>query len=67
MYAQSLSCVRLLAAPWTVVCQAPLSMEFSRQEYWSRLPFPPSGDLPDSGIESPSLNISFIGRRVLYC
>ena len=35
------------ATPWTVACQAPLSMGFSRQEYWSRLPCPPSGDLPD--------------------
>ena len=40
--------------PWTVPCQAPLSMEFSRQEYWSRLPFPPPGDLPDPGIEPMS-------------
>ena len=50
--------VRLFAIPWTVVCQAPLSMEFSRQEYWwSELPFPPPGDLRDSGIEptSPAL------------
>ena len=37
--------------PWTVARQAPLSMEFTRQEYWSRLPFPSSGDLPDPGIE----------------
>ena len=46
-------CVRiqLSAAPWTVACQAPLSMEFSRQEYWSGLPFPIPGDLPDPGIE----------------
>ena len=36
--------------PWTVTCQAPLSMGFPRQEYWSRLPFPPPGDLPDPGI-----------------
>ena len=36
---------------WTVACQAPLSMGFSRQEYWSGLPFPPSGDLPDPGIK----------------
>ena len=36
--------------PWTVAHQAPLSMEFSRQEYWSGLPFPPPGDLPDPGI-----------------
>ena len=42
------------AAPWTVACQAPLSMEFSRQEHWSELPFPPSGDLPDPGIKSMS-------------
>jgi len=43
--------------PWTVACQAPLSMEFSRQEYWSGLPFPSSGDLPDPRIEpeSPAL------------
>ena len=34
-----------------VACQAPLSMEFSRQEYWSRLPFPPLGDLPNAGCE----------------
>ena len=46
-----------LATSWTVVCQAPLSMGFSRQEYWSRLPFPFPGDLPDPGIElvSPAL------------
>ena len=46
-----------LATPWTVACQAPLSMEFSRQEYWSGLPFPPPGDLPDPGVEptSPAL------------
>jgi len=43
--------------PWTVVHQAPLSMEFSRQEDWSELPFPSPGDLPDPGIEprSPAL------------
>ena len=40
--------------PWTVACQAPLSMEFSRQEYWSGLPFPSSGDLPDPGIKPRS-------------
>ena len=37
--------------PWTVARQTPLSMEFSRQEYWSGLPFPSPGDLPDSGME----------------
>ena len=43
--------------PWTVAHQAPLSMGFSRQEYWSGLPFPSAGDLPDPGIEprSPAL------------
>ena len=43
--------------PWTVACQSPQSVEFSRQDYWSGLPFPSPGDLPDSGIEprSPSL------------
>ena len=44
-----------LAIPWTVACQAPLSMGFSRQEYWNRLPFPYPGDLSDPGIESMSL------------
>ena len=51
MKVKSLSCVRLLATPWTVAYQAPLSMGFSRQEYWSGLPFPSPGDLPDPGIE----------------
>ena len=40
---------------WTVACQAPLSMRFPRQEYWSGLPFPSPGDLPDPGIEPMSL------------
>ena len=43
--------VRLFATPWTVASQAPLSMEFSWQEYWSESPFPPPGDLPDPGIK----------------
>ena len=53
----SLSCVRLFAIPWTVAHQAPPSMGFSRQEYWSGLPFPSPWDLPDPGIEpwSPAL------------
>ena len=52
-----LSRVRLFVTPWTVAYQASLSMGFSRQEYWSGLPFPPPGDLPDPGIEpgSPTL------------
>ena len=53
-----LSCfggVQLFETPWTVGLQAPLSMEFSRQEYWSRVPYPFPGDLPDPGIEPMSL------------
>ena len=46
--------VQLFAMPWTVAYKAALSMEFSRQEYWSGLPFPFPGDLPDPGIESRS-------------
>ena len=47
------------ATPWTVARQAPLSMGFPKQEYWSRLPFPPPGDLPDPGIKpvSPALQV----------
>ena len=54
---KSLSHVRPFATPWTVAHQAPHSMEFSRQEYWSGLPFPSPGDLPNPGIEpgSPTL------------
>ena len=48
---KELRCVRLFATLWTVAYQAPSSMEFSRQEYWSGLPFPSPGDLPDLGIE----------------
>ena len=51
---QSLSHVRFFATLWTVARQAPLSMEFFRQEYWSGLPFPSPGDLPDPGIEQTS-------------
>ena len=51
---QSLSYVRVFVTPWTVVRQTPLSMEFSRQEYWSELPFPSPGDLPDPGFEPGS-------------
>ena len=49
-----LSRVRFFATPWTVAYQAPPSMGFSRQEYWSELPFPSPGDLPDPGIEPGS-------------
>ena len=50
------------ATPWIVTCQAPLFMEFSRQEYWRELPFPSAGDLPDPGTEprSPSLQADFL-------
>ena len=55
VFAQSLTSVQLFAAPWTVAQQAPMSIEFSWQEYWSRLPFPTPGDSPNSGIEPASL------------
>ena len=48
---KSLNCVQLFVTPWTIARQAPPSMGFSRQEYWSGLPFPSPGDLPDPGIE----------------
>ena len=51
---ESFSRVRLFATPWTVANQAPPSMGFSRQEYWSGVPFPSPGDLPDPGIEPRS-------------
>ena len=67
--AQSLSCVQLFVTPWTVSHQAPLSMEFSRQEYWSGLPFPSPGDLPDPATEllSPASPASpaFTSRYVI--
>ena len=47
--------VQLFATPWTVACQAPLSMRFPRQEYWSRLPFLSPGNLPNPGVEPVSL------------
>ena len=47
--------VQLCATPWTVARQPPLSMGFPRQEYWSGLPFPSPGDLPNPGIEPMSL------------
>ena len=61
---QSLSCVRLFVTPGTVACQSPLSMGFPWQEYWSGLPFPSTGDLPNPGIEpaspmSPALSGGF--------
>ena len=59
----SLSRIRLFSTPWTVAHQAPLSIRFPRQKYWSGLPFPLPGDLPDSGIELTSLmSLAFGGR-----
>ena len=52
---KSLSRVRLFVTPWTVARQVPLPMGFSRQEYWSKLPFPSPEDLPEPGIEPGSL------------
>ena len=52
-----LSHVRLFVTPWTAALQAPLSMEFSRQEYWNGLPFPFPGDLPDPKIEPMSATL----------
>ena len=59
-----LSRVQLFAIPWTVACQAPLPMGFPRPEYWSGLPFPFPGDLPDPGIKprSPALQAD-AGKR----
>ena len=59
--------VRLYATPWIVARQAPLPMGFSRQEYWSGLPFPSLGDLPDLGIEpgSPALQADALPSQLL--
>ena len=61
-YTKSLSRVRLFATPRTVVHQAPLSMGFSRQEYWRGLPFPTPEELPDPGIKAASLEPSALVR-----
>ena len=53
------------ATPWTITCQAPLSMGFPRQEYWSRLPFPFPGDLPDSQME-PTSSCLLLCRPTLF-
>ena len=60
--------VQLFATLWTVARQAPLSIGFRRQEYWSRLPFPSPGNLPDSGIEalSPALAARFFTCRATW-
>ena len=64
---KSLSRVQLFATPWTVAYQASLSMGFSRQEYWSGLPFPSPGDLPEPGIEptSPALQADSLLLRFI--
>ena len=61
------SCSTLLTS-WTIACQIPLSMGFSRQEYWSRFPFPFPGDLPDPGIELAFLTLAALlaSLRMLY-
>ena len=57
------------ATPWTIVHQAPLAMEFSRQEYWSSLPFPSPGDLPNPGIKpgSPALQADSLRSEFIAC
>ena len=58
--------VWIFAPLWIVVCQASLSMKFSRQEYWSGLPFPPSGNLPDPGIEPESVASSALAGACFF-
>ena len=55
---QSLSCIELFVTPWPVACQAPLFMGFPRHGYWSGLPSPLSGDIPNLGIELASLALT---------
>ena len=59
-------CVRLFAIPWTVACQSPLSMGFSRQEYWHLLPCPLPRDLCDPGIKVASLRSPALAGGILY-
>ena len=62
------NCVQLFETLWTVACQAPLPLGFSRQEYWSGLPCPPPGDLPDPGIEPASLmSPALVGKFFSNC
>ena len=74
MKVKSLSHVQLFATPWTVAYQAPPSMGFSRQEYWSGLPFPSPGDFPNPGIKprSPALQADSLtavppGKYLRWC
>ena len=64
----SFGCIWLFVTPWTIACQAPLSMGFSRQDYWSELLCPPPGVLPDPGNElkspaSPALQVDSLPRE----
>ena len=66
-----LSLVQIFVTPWTVALQALLCMGFPRQEYWSGIPFPPPGDLPDPGMEprshaSPALAGGFFTARAIW-
>ena len=64
---KSLSPVRLFATPWTVTYQAPPSMGFSRQEYWSGVLFPSPGDLPDPGTWNPNSDFESEVSSILIC
>ena len=71
MCAKSLQLCPTLCNPWTIACQVPLSMGFPRQEYWSGLPFPTPGDLPDPGIKpmflmSPVLAGGFFSTSITW-
>ena len=60
---RALSCIQFSVALWTVACQVPLAMGLSRQEYWSALPYPTPGDLPDPGMEhTPQMSPALAGR-----
>ena len=63
MVVSHFSCVRLFLTAWTVAHQAPRSLGFSRQEYWSGLPCPPPGNLPDPGIKPASLMCPALADR----
>ena len=65
-YVCSLNCIQLFVTPRTIACQAPLSMRFSRQEYWSGLPFPSPGDLPNPGIKPVFLVSLALTNGFLY-
>ena len=66
MHLSLFHCVQLFVTLWNVTHQTPLSLEFSRQEYWSELPCPPPGDLPDPGIEPASAAAPELAGRFFY-